>query len=144
MYMYYKHTCTYNQNAISLFMLCLHRFWNEPVEIITLAFTMNMQCIAMWGEVNWCCTPFFNHIWLYSFHNWRNTLFLGVNQQSSVSKWQLPLMGFEPEAQRRGASSFKWRRIHNWATEDPYILFIYSCMCVCVCVCVLLSTIFQS
>ena len=42
-----------------------------------------------WGEVNWCFTPFFNIIWLYkavSFQRWRNNLFLGVNQQPSVSK----------------------------------------------------------
>ena len=53
-----------------------------------------------WGEVNWCFTPFFNHIWLYmaiSFNSWRNKLFLGVNQQHSVSNWQLPVTGFEPQ-----------------------------------------------
>ena len=32
------------------------------------------------GEVNWCSTPVFNHVWLYmymalSFHGWRNKLF---------------------------------------------------------------------
>ena len=52
-----------------------------------------------------------------SFHSWRNTLFLRVNQQPSVSNWQLPLMGFEP--QRRGASSFKARRFNHSATEAP-------------------------
>ena len=44
----------------------------------------NSRC----GEVNWCFTPFFNHVWLYmavSFHSWRKKLFLGVNQQPSVS-----------------------------------------------------------
>jgi len=72
------------------------------------------------GEVNWCFTPFVSHVWLYmavSFHSWRNTLFLGVNQQHSVSNWQQPLMGFEP--QRRGASSFKARRLNHSAMEAP-------------------------
>ena len=51
-----------------------------------------------WGDVNWCVTPLFNLIWLYmavSFHSWRNTLFPWVNQQPSISNWQLSLMGFE-------------------------------------------------
>ena len=46
------------------------------------------RCIV----VNRCFTQFYNLIWLYmavSFHSWRNRLFLGVNQQPSVSNWQL-------------------------------------------------------
>ena len=73
--------------------------------------------------MNWCLTPFFNLFWLYvavSFHSWRNKLFLGVNQQPFVTTWHLPLMRFEP--QRRGASSFKERRLNNSATEDPCAL----------------------
>ena len=72
------------------------------------------------NKVNWCFTPFFNIIWLYmvvSFHSWRNKLFLGVNQQPSISNWQLPLMGFEPQG--RGASSFKVRCRNHSATEAP-------------------------
>ena len=82
---------------------------------------------SCWGEVNWCFTPFFNYVWLYmavSFHSWRNKLFLGVNQQPSVSNRQLPLMGFEP--QRRGASSFKARRLNHTATEAPKLLLNYQ------------------
>ena len=41
-------------------------------------------------------------------------------------------MGFEPELQRRGASSFKVRRLNHSATEAPCVV-----VCVCVCVCVL-------
>ena len=37
--------------------------------------------------------------------------------EPSVSNWQLPLMGFEP--QRRGASSFKARRLNHSAMEAP-------------------------
>ena len=34
----------------------------------------------------------FNHVWFYmARHIWRNNMFLGVNQQPSVSNWQLPL-----------------------------------------------------
>ena len=82
-------------------------------------------CFIRWGEVNWCFTPFFNHVWLHvavSFHSWRNKLFLGVNQQPSVSNCQLPLMWFEP--QWRGASSFKARRLNHSATEAP-VLYKY-------------------
>ena len=45
---------------------------------------------------------------------WTSNLFLGVNQQTSASNRQLPLMGFEP--QRRGVSSFKARRLNHSAT----------------------------
>ena len=54
-----------------------------------------------------------------SFHSWRNKLFLWVNQQPSVSNWQLPLIVFEPEPQRRGASSFKARHLNPLVTEAP-------------------------
>ena len=40
--------------------------------------------------MNWFFTPFFNQVWFYmvvSFHSWRNTLFLAVNQQPSVSNY---------------------------------------------------------
>ena len=78
--------------------------------------------------VTWCFTPLFNPIWLYmavSFHSWRNTLFLGVNQQPSVSNWQLPLMGFE--LQRRGASSdaFTTRPRRHQTKEDNDVLTTY-------------------
>ena len=72
----------------------------------------------MWGE--FVLYAIFQPYLLYmavSFHSWRNKLFLGVNQQPSVSNWQLPLMGFEPQG--RGASSFKGRRLTHSATEAP-------------------------
>ena len=72
-----------------------------------------------WGEVNWSLRHFSTFFWLYMAVSWRNKLFLGVNQQPSVSNWQLPLMGFEP--QRRGARSFKARRLKHLATEAPVI-----------------------
>ena len=71
-----------------------------------------------WGEL--VLTPSFNHVWLYmavSFHSWRNTFFLVLNQQPSVSNWQQSLMGFEP--QRKEASSFKAKRLNHAATEAP-------------------------
>ena len=68
-------------------------------------------------NVNWYFTPLFNHVIYggqFSFHSCRNKLFLGVNQQPYGSNWQLPVMGFKP--QRRGASSFKARRLIYSAT----------------------------
>ena len=48
-----------------------------------------------------------------SFHSCRNKLFVGMNQQPSASNGQLPLMVFELEKQRRGANSFKARRLNH-------------------------------
>ena len=77
-----------------------------------------------WGAVNLCLTPLFNLIRLYMYmavtlHSCRNRLFLWMNQQPSVSSWQLQLMGFRPEPQRRRASNLIARRRHHSATEVP-------------------------
>ena len=93
---------------------------NEDCSFILLHLACD-QSMYMWGEVN-CFTPLFNLINLYmavSFLSWRKSLFLGVNKQPSVSNWQLPLMGFEPEQQRRGASSLKSRRLSHSAMAWP-------------------------
>ena len=49
----------------------------------------------------------------------------GSEPAAFVSNWQLPLMGFEP--QRRGASSFKARRLNHSATEAPVEMLIIIC-----------------
>jgi len=76
--------------------------------------------------VNWCFTPLFNHVWLnmaLSFHSWRKKNFLGVNQQPSVSNWQLPLMGFEPQQRRvvskRDALTTRPRRPLKKSVKGP-------------------------
>ena len=77
-----------------------------------------------WSEKSWVrrelvfCTIFFilTRVFMAAgFYSWRNKLFLGVNQQPSVSNW----LSWEP--QRRGASSFKARRLNHSATEAPEI-----------------------
>ena len=67
-----------------------------------------------------------------SFHSWRNKVFLGVNLQSSVSNWQLHVIGFEPEPQRRGRVVSKR---HALITRQRRPLQ-KKCVCVCVCVCI--------
>ena len=94
--------------------------------------------VYMWGEVSWvevsrgevnsCFSPFINIFRLYmymtgGFYSWRNWLLLGVNQQPSVSNWQLALMGFKPESQRRRANSFKARRLHPLSMEPRPLVF---------------------
>ena len=77
---------------------------------------MKKEKNVRWSEINW----WFNLVWLYmavSFNRWKNKLFKGVYRQPSVRNWQLPLIGFEP--QRRGASSFKARRLNQSVTEAP-------------------------
>ena len=71
------------------------------------------RCTISGGdEINRCFRNLFNLIRSYmavGFHRWRNTLFLGGNQQPSVSNWQLLLMGFESKPQRRWGSISKAR-----------------------------------
>ena len=97
-------------------------FYSDGVDILVQKNGLTL----MWGHIIFCevkvrwITPFstiFGYFMAVSFYSWRNKLFLGMNQQPSVSNWQLPLMGFEP--QRRGASSFKARRLNHSATEAP-------------------------
>ena len=66
-------------------------------------------CQVRWGEL--LLYAIFTMFCLYmavSFHSWRNKLFLGVNQQPSVSNWQLPFMGIEPQ----------WRGRVVWKRDD--------------------------
>ena len=60
---------------------------------------------------------------LVSFHSWRNTLILGVNQQPSVRSWQLPHMGFEPEPQRRGVIRSSKQYSFTTRTRRPRLLW---------------------